>query len=135
MWHCFLDSKCIFEMFVQIKKLSNDMGAFFLKKSMIVQLATAAKASNPAPKNQRMNKFKVIQPADTPKILPGTVMFLPPREVIPKSVFTDPALLGGAFNHPVVILDCPKPAKHDSRVEFVIVSQKFHSMNNTDISR
>jgi len=124
-------------MFVQIKKLSNDMGAFFLKKSMIVQLATAAKpakASNPAP-NQRMNKFKVLQPADAPKILPGTVMFLPPREVVPKSVFTDPALLDGAFNHPVVILDCPKPTKHDSRGEFVIVSHKFHSMNNTDISR
>lgn len=124
-------------MFVQIKKLSNDMGAFFLKKSMIVQLATAAKpakASNPAP-NQRMNKFKVLQPADAPKILPGTVMFLPPREVVPKSVFTDPALLDGAFNHPVVIIDCPKSTRCDSRVEFAIVSQNFHSINNIDISR
>ncbi len=134
MWHSFLDSKCIFELFVHTKKLSNDMGAFFLKKSMIVQPATAVKASRPAP-NQRMNRFNVLQAADTPKILPGTVMFLPLREVVPKSVFTDPALLGGAFNHPVVILDCPKPTKHDSRVEFVIVSQKFHSMKNTDISR
>jgi len=108
--------------------------SFEEKYNCTVQLARAMKASSPAP-NPRMNKFKVLEPADGPKILPGTVMFLPPREVVPKFAFIDPALLGGAFNHPVVILDCPKPTKHDSRVEFVIVGQKFHSINNADISR
>ena len=117
-----------------MKEISNYICAFFLKKNMIVKLATAMKASSPAPK-QRINKFNLLQPNDAPKILSGTVMFLPPREVVPKSVFTDPALLDGAFNHPVVILDCPKSIRRDSRVEFAIVSQKFHSINNIDISR
>jgi hypothetical protein len=134
MQRSFLNSTCIFEKFVKIKQLSNNMGAFFPKKNMIVQLAKAMKSSSPAP-NQRMGKFKVLQPADAPTILPGTVMFLPSREVVPKLVFTDPALLDGAFNHPVVILDCPKPTKHDSRVEFAIVSQKFKSIDNTETSR
>ncbi|KAE9378629.1 hypothetical protein N431DRAFT_499419 [Stipitochalara longipes BDJ] len=67
-----------------------------------------------------MAVFKLLGADEASKILPGTVMFLPAQISIPKGAFTDPELLDGAFNHPVVIISCPKPTQHNSHVEFVI---------------
>jgi len=75
-----------------------------------------------------MNMFKLLKAEEALKIIPGTVMFLPPREIIPRVAFTDPELLDGAFNHPVVIISCPKRGLHTSRVEFVIVGQLLSSI-------
>jgi hypothetical protein len=55
-------------------------------------------------------------------------MFLPPRDIIPKTAYTDPELLAGAFNHPVVVIANPADPQHTSRVEFAIVSKKNADM-------
>jgi hypothetical protein len=71
---------------------------------------------------QKSGNFKLLQYVDASKVFPGTVMFLPPREIIPKVTFTDPELLDGAFNHPVVVVSCTIDAKYTSHVEIAIVS-------------
>ncbi len=71
---------------------------------------------------QERLRSSYLKAEDASKILPGTVMFLPPRAIIPNAAFTEPELLGGAFNHPVVVIPCPKPTQHNVQVELVIVS-------------
>jgi len=72
-----------------------------------------------------MDNFKLITPIQASKVAPGTIMFLPPRNLIDTKVFTDSKLLDGGFNHPVVVISCPDVVKYKSRVEISIVS--FHS--------
>ena len=68
-------------------------------------------------------EFRFINSKDVSRVKPGTIMFLPPHELMPKGTYTDPSLLAGAFNHPVVIVSCPSPAeiKPTSHVEIAIV--------------
>jgi hypothetical protein len=68
-------------------------------------------------------EFRFINPKDVSRVKPGTIMFLPPHELMPKGTYTDPSLLAGAFNHPVVIVSCPSPTeiKPTSHVEIAIV--------------
>jgi hypothetical protein len=102
-----------------------DYEPFLTETKVIMELATTMKPPTPKPSLRMMNMFKLLQPADASRILPRTVMFLPPREIISKAAFTDPELLDGAFNHPVVVIPRPESTKHDSRIEFVVVSQKI----------
>lgn len=88
-----------------------------------------------ARKVSKSTMFKFLKPAEASKILPGTLMFLPPRVLIPQSASTEPKLLDGAFNHPVVILSCPVPAQHNSRVEFTVASMKYPLKYSSDIDR
>jgi hypothetical protein len=68
-------------------------------------------------------KFRFINPQEVSKVKSGTIMFLPPHELMPQGIYTDPSLLAGAFNHPVVIISCPSPTeiKPTSHVEIAIV--------------
>ncbi|KAH6662505.1 hypothetical protein B0J14DRAFT_645313 [Halenospora varia] len=75
--------------------------------------------------------FRFVTPAEAPEILSGTIMFLPPHDKLPQNTFTDPELLAGAYNHPVVVISCPstKTIRHDSKVEIAIMT----SFNSTPI--
>jgi hypothetical protein len=68
-------------------------------------------------------EFRFINPQEVSRVKPGTIMFLPPHELMPKGTYTDPSLLAGAFNHPVVVVSCPPPTeiKPTSHVEIAIV--------------
>ncbi|EHK97492.1 hypothetical protein M7I_6758 [Glarea lozoyensis 74030] len=70
--------------------------------------------------------FNLITPSDAPRIAEGTIMFLPPHDQIPAGTYTDPSMNIGAYNHPIVILSCPKsPLRLDSKVEIAIMTS-FH---------
>ncbi|TVY34453.1 hypothetical protein LSUB1_G006004, partial [Lachnellula subtilissima] len=71
--------------------------------------------------------FRLVAEAEVPRVLAGTIMFLPPKDKIPKGAWTDPELLDGAFNHPVAIVSCPQPKEiqHSSHVEIAIMTS-FH---------
>lgn len=70
-----------------------------------------------------MSNFRLVAEAEAPRVLAGTIMFLPPKDKTPKGAWTDPELLDGAFNHPVAIVSCPQPKEiqHTSHVEIAIV--------------
>lgn len=70
-----------------------------------------------------MSNFRLIAKAEAQRVMAGTIMFLPPREQVPKGAYTDPGLQVGAFNHPVVIAFCPQPKEItlSSHVEIAVV--------------
>ncbi|TVY42806.1 hypothetical protein LOCC1_G007472 [Lachnellula occidentalis] len=74
-----------------------------------------------------MTNFRLVAPAEAHRVLAGTIMFLPPKDKIPKGAWTDPELLDGAFNHPVAIVSCPQPKEmqHTTHVEIAIMTS-FH---------
>jgi hypothetical protein len=77
--------------------------------------------------------FRLISPSEAPRVLEGTVMFLPPKDKIPGNLYTDPSMNIGAYNHPVVILSClSKSLTLSSKVEIAIVRpfpiSKSHSI-------
>ncbi|TVY51615.1 hypothetical protein LSUE1_G010148, partial [Lachnellula suecica] len=74
-----------------------------------------------------MTTFRLVAAAETPRVLAGTIMFLPPKNIVPKGAYTDPKLLDGAFNHPCAIVSCPSPKEitHTSHVEIAIMTS-FH---------
>ncbi|CAG8975890.1 hypothetical protein HYALB_00006507 [Hymenoscyphus albidus] len=76
-----------------------------------------------------MVNFRLVSSAEAPQTAEGSILFLPPRDIIPKDAFVDEELNAGAFNHPVVVTSCPSPKKikHDSVVEIAIMT----SFNNT----
>jgi hypothetical protein len=71
-----------------------------------------------------MSAFTCISPAEASLIKAGTVMFLPPCDLVPQKTYTDPNLHFGAFNHPIIILSCPEDESMtlDSKVKIAIVS-------------
>ncbi|RDL31341.1 uncharacterized protein BP5553_09550 [Venustampulla echinocandica] len=80
-----------------------------------------------------MDKFEFLTAAQAPRIAPGTIMFLPPKDRVCNGAYTDPELHTGAYNHPVVIISCPEdqPMKHHSLVEVAIMT----SFNGTSIRK
>jgi hypothetical protein len=71
--------------------------------------------------------FRHITEAEVSCLVPGTILWLPPKDQLPAGAYIDPLLLRGnegALNHPVVIVSCPpsKAMKSSSHVEVAIVS-------------
>lgn len=66
--------------------------------------------------------FRLVSAPEAPQIAGGTILFLPPREIIPDDTILDEELQAGAFNHPIVVIACPKKINHDSVVEIAIVN-------------
>jgi hypothetical protein len=68
-----------------------------------------------------------ISPGIFPQVSPGCIVWLPAKEHILPNAFIDRQLHANAFDHPAVILSVPIPLKHDSIVEFAIVSSFLSS--------
>jgi hypothetical protein len=71
-----------------------------------------------------MSTFTFPKSLEVSLLRPGTIMLLPPKDLVPKAAYTDPKLHIGAFNHPIVILSCPTPKllTLDVKVKVAIVS-------------
>jgi hypothetical protein len=83
---------------------------------------------SPAAKDKPTKKPReyYISPGNTCQVLPGCIVWLPAKEHILSDAFVDGQLHANAFNHPAIILSVPSPLKHDSVVEFAIVSPSLY---------
>ncbi|KUJ13004.1 uncharacterized protein LY89DRAFT_198170 [Mollisia scopiformis] len=74
-----------------------------------------------------MATFQRVGIKEARLLLPGTILWLPPKDQIEEDRYTSPLLLDGAFNHPVVILSFQEPnrVKYHSWAEIAIITS-FH---------
>ncbi len=83
--------------------------------------------------------FKFIPCSEAPKITPGTILFLPPQDQIPKGTYVDPKLQNGAFNHPIIVLGLaptsnttkPEPTTPTSVILVAIVCLVFYLLSRS----
>ncbi|KAG9231261.1 hypothetical protein BJ875DRAFT_517596 [Amylocarpus encephaloides] len=52
-------------------------------------------------------KFHMLTPEDEGSVLPGTILFLPPKEIVPTNAHAEAELPDGAYNHPVIVISTP----------------------------